>query len=84
MKNFVISLFAVVMLGAVSVSYADNCQDLSADFTDKVEQMSNVDSKLLEQAQLLHDEGMTLHNGGDHAGSVAKLDEALQLLVDAE
>ncbi len=83
MKNlqFVLGISLMLML---SVSQADNCASLSAEITDKMEQMSNADTDVLDRAQKLHDEGMTLHNAGDHASSVVKLDEALQILVEAE
>lgn len=84
MKNIIISLSALLVMGVTSVSFAGNCPNISAEFTAKIEEMANADPDMLAKAQELHDEGMALHESGDHGDSVAKLGEAMQILSDAE
>ncbi len=84
MKKLIVSLSSLIFLSAASVSFAHNCPNLAEQITTKIGEMANADPDMLAMAQTLHDEGVALHESGDHDGSVEKLGEALQVLTDAE
>lgn len=84
MRNVLLSMSAVFLLAVGSNAMAHNCPNLAEEITTKIGEMANADPDMIAKAQTLHDEGMALHEGGDHDGSVAKLGEALQVLSDAE
>jgi len=79
MKTLFLSLLvSMAMLGSVQ---AHNCPNLAAEVTAKITEMADADSDMLATAQELHDEGVALHESGDHDGSVARLEEALAVLT---
>ena len=79
MRKVIFALVATVLMGATAVQAGD-CPNIAAQVAEMIAAMPDADAAMLEQAQALHDEGMMLHESGDHAGSVAKLEEAVALL----
>jgi hypothetical protein len=77
MKTFVIALAAVVLVA--SPAMANQCPTLIKQLNDAVATKDANDPKV-KQAKTLIGESQTLHDGGNHAGSVNKADEAAKLL----
>lgn len=75
----ILPTLAVVALLA-SPALAGQCPTLVQKIDDTVAAGTSLSAEDLAKVQALRNEGQALHDAGDHAGSEAKLGEALALL----
>jgi predicted kinase len=72
-------LAVVASLAFAAPAFAHQCPAMAAVIRDTLA-TSTADDATKAQIQALLDEGMALHEAGDHDASVAKMEEALTLL----
>ena len=73
-------LTAIALTAVLSgTAFANSCP-MHVKKIDEALASSTASDEVKAQAQALRDEGQALHDSGDHAGSMAKLEEAEKLL----
>jgi hypothetical protein len=77
MRKTVLTL--VIALGLATPALAGNCPVLMGEFEEALK-TTTVDDATKVAAQALYDSGKALHESGDHAASVAALEEALAMI----
>lgn len=70
---------AAALSFAASLAHAGNCPNVMAEI-DAALTTASISEADKTKVMELRTEGETLHGSGDHAGSMAKLDEAKKLL----
>ena len=84
MKNMKKLLTALALTAFLSgTAFANSCP-MHVQKIDAALATSTASDEVKAQAQALRDEGQSLHDSGDHAGSMAKLAEAETLLGIAQ
>ena len=74
---------AVVMAGSIAgTAMAAHCP-LDAKAIDNGLAKLDVDAETRKEVEALRDEGMALHNAGNHAEAVEKLSQAMRVLLDS-
>jgi hypothetical protein len=81
MKKLITALTLTVFMSGAA--FANECP-MHVQKIDAALATSTASDDVKTQAQALRDEGQALHESGDHAGSMAKLQEAEQLLGIAQ
>ena len=72
-------LVASALVGLSSAAFAGNCPALM-DQIDRAIPSATVDQAKLDEVKSLRTSGEAKHNAGDHAGSVADLTKAMEIL----
>jgi hypothetical protein len=79
MKSIKICAFALIVALAAGTAFAGSCP-MDMRQIDAAMATSTISMADMEKVKALRAEGEKMHKSGDHAGSVAALDEAKDLL----
>lgn len=80
MRKTLLALGAVIAVAGATPALANHCPADMAQIDKFVAAHPELPADTLAEARKLRAEGETLHKAGDHAASMAKLDQAKKLL----